>query len=80
MTLGQQRMITGGAGGGPPEDVGVAGNSPNDGDACTSRGSGGALHIVQGLARDAVVAQTLSAACPHGHDDASTGKLASKQI
>ena len=72
-------MITGGAGGGPPQDVGVAGNSPNDGKACTPRGSGGALHIGQGLARDAFVAQSLCAACPHGHDHASTGKMASKQ-
>ena len=80
VTLGQQRMITGGAGGGPPQDGGVAGNSPDDGKACTSRGSGGALHIGQGLARDVVVAQSLCAVCPHGHDHASTSKMASKQI
>ena len=52
----------------------------NDGEACTSRGSGATLHIGQGLPRDAVVAQTMCAACPHGHDHASTGKMTFKQI
>ena len=32
-----------------PQDAAVAGNSPNDGEACTSRWPGGALHIGQGL-------------------------------
>ena len=51
-------MIRGGDGGGPSRHAGVAANSPDDGEACTSCGSGGALHTVQGLARDAVVALT----------------------